>query len=258
MRRLLLTVLLVAGLPTALVGHAGAAERVVACGGDSNWPPMSYLMPGETQVKGMSPDVLRAVFANDADLDIQLRPWVRCLTEVTRADGADIVMSFLRNPEREKQFLFSRSYASLTPAYIYLARRYPVPPVRSLGDLSQFKVCALRGASTSYTKLPATAIDSGSSGYASLIGKLNLEHCDVVVDLQEILLGHQKLGVIPLDANLHSIALLPQTEPHPLYFGVSKDNPRAAKLVERMDRGIADLQRTGALAKLLATYQLSK
>ncbi len=256
MRRLLFLLLLLAGLPLAQA--APTAERVVACGGDSNWPPMSYLAPGETQVKGLSADVLRSIFTNDVDLNIQLRPWVRCLTEVTRADGADIVMSFLRNPEREKQFLFSRSYVSLSPAYIYLTRRYPTPPVRSLADLSQLKVCALRGASTSYAKLPPSAIDSGSSGYASLIGKLNLEHCDVVVDLQEILLGHQKLGIIPLDASLHTIALLPQTEPHPLYFGVSKDNPRAAKLLERMDRGIADMQRTGALAKLLASYQLGK
>ncbi len=250
--------LFIAGLVIGIATAAAASERVVACGGDSNWPPMSYLLSGETQVRGMSPDVLRAVFASDTDLEIQLRPWVRCLTEVTRGDGADIVMSFLRNPEREKQFLFSRTYASLTPAYIYLARRFPTPPVRSLGDLTQLKVCALRGASTSYTKLPAAAIDSGSSGYASLIGKLNLEHCDVVVDMQEVLLGHQKLGVIPLDINQHTIALLPQTDPHPLYFGVSKDNARAAKLVERMDRGIAELQRTGTLAKLLATYQLSK
>ena len=258
MRRLFLLVLLAAGLPIVLLGRATAAERVVACGGDSNWPPMTYQAPGETQVKGLSADVLRAIFANDTDLAIHLRPWVRCLTEVTRADGADIVMSFLRNPERDKQFLFSRPYANLTPAYIYLSRRYPTPPVRSLADLSQLKVCALRGASTSYSKLPPSAIDSGSSGYASLIGKLNLEHCDVVVDLQEILLGHQKLGIIPLDASLHTIALLPQTEPNPLHFGVSKDNPRAAKLVERLDRGIAELQRSGALAKLLATYQLSK
>ncbi len=250
--------LFIASLAIACSTAAHAAERVVACGGDNNWPPMSYLVPGETQVRGLSPDVLRTVFGSDTELDIQLRPWVRCLTEVTRADGADIVMSFLRNPEREKQFLFSRTYASLTPAYIYLARRYATPPVRSLGDLAQLKVCALRGASTAYTKLPAAAVDSGSSGYASLIGKLNLEHCDVVVDMQEVLLGHQKLGVIPLDANLHSIALLPQTEPSALYFGVSKVNPRAAKLVERMDRGIADLQRSGALAKLLATYQVSK
>ncbi|MES2950001.1 MAG: transporter substrate-binding domain-containing protein [Pseudomonadota bacterium] len=238
--------------------EASAANRVVACGGDSNWPPMSYATPDDAQVKGFSADVLRTIFSSDTDLLIQLRPWVRCLTEVTRNDGADIVMSFLRNPEREKQFVFSRSYASLSPAYIYLANRYPAPPVRVLADLARLKVCALRGASTSYTKLPVDAIDAGSSGYPSLVGKLNRGHCDVVVDMQEVLLGHKKLGIIPLVAGQHTIALLPETEPHPLHFGISKDNPQAAKLVDRLDRGIQNLQRSGMLAKMLASYQLGK
>ena len=250
--------LLIAGLLIGLSAQVNAADHVVACGGDSNWPPMSYATPDDAQVKGFSADVLRAIFAEDTDLLIQLRPWVRCLTEVTRSDGADIVMSFLRNPERDKQFLFSRAYASLTPAYIYLSNRYPTPPVRSLTDLARLKVCALRGASTSYTKLPADAIDAGSSGYASLMGKLNKEQCDVVVDMREVLLGHQKLGIIALVAGQHTVALLPETEPHPLHFGVSRDNPRANKLIERLDRGIQSLQRSGLLAKMQATYQLGK
>lgn len=255
MRYLLLTI---AGLSIGLTATVDAADRVVACGGDSNWPPMSYATPDDPQVKGFSADVLRVIFAEDTDLQIQLRPWVRCLTEVTRSDGADIVMSFLHNPERDKQFLFSRAYASLTPAYIYLTNRYPTPPVRSLADLTRLKVCALRGASTSYTKLPADTIDAGSSGYASLMGKLNKEQCDVVVDMREVLLGHQKLGIIALVPGQHTVALLPETEPHPLHFGVSRENPKASKLIDRLDRGIQNLQRLGVLGKMQATYQLGR
>lgn len=249
---------LIAGLFLAMSAGVNAADRVVACGGDNNWPPMSYATPDNPQVKGFSADVLRAIFANDSDLLIQLRPWVRCLTEVTRADGADIVMSFLRNPERDKQFLFSRPYASLTPVYIYLSGRYPTPPVRTLADLGALKVCALRGASTAYTKLPPEAIDAGSNGYTSLMVKLNKEYCDVVVDMREVIQGHRKLGSIPLVAGQHTMALLPDTEPHPLHFGVGRGNPQANSLVERLDRGILALQRSGALAKLQASYQLSR
>lgn len=255
MRHLLL---LIAGLSLGLVTRVGAAERVVACGGDNNWPPMSYATPDSPQVKGFSADVLRAIIPSDKDLLIQLRPWVRCLTEVTRSDGADIVMSFLRNPERDKQFLFSRPYASLAPAYIYLSSRYPTPPVRTLADLAPLKVCALRGASTAYTRLPPESIDAGSNNYTSLMVKLNKEYCDVVVDMQEVIQGHRKLGSIPLVSGQHTVTLLPETEPHPLHFGVSRGHPQASSLVERLDRGIQNLQRSGALAKMLATYQLSK
>ncbi|MES2581426.1 MAG: transporter substrate-binding domain-containing protein [Pseudomonadota bacterium] len=255
MRHLLL---LIAGLLIGLCAQADATSRVVACGGDNNWPPMSYASPGDPRVNGFSADVLRAIFPNSSDLQIQLRPWVRCLTEVTRSDGADIVMSFLRNPERDKQFLFSRPYASLTPAYIYLSSRYPRPPVRTLADLAPLKVCALRGASTAYTRLSPDTIDAGSNGYTSLMVKLNKEYCDVVVDMQEVIQGHRKLGSIPLVAGQHTVAPLPETEPHPLHFGVSRSNPMAGALVERLDRGIQNLQRTGALARMQASYQLSK
>lgn len=219
---------------------------------------MSYATPDDAQVKGFSADVLRAIFANDNDLLIQLRPWVRCLTEVTRSDGADVVMSFLRNPERDKRFLFSHPYVNLTPAYIYLITRYPKPPVRTLADLSRLKVCALRGASTAYTKLPPDAIDSGANSYASLIAKLNREYCDVIVDMQEVIQGHKKLDGIPLVAGRHTVALLPETEAHPLHFGVSRSNPQATNLIDRLDRGIQNLQRSGVLAKMQATYQLGK
>ncbi len=255
MRHLLL---LIAGLSLGLTARVDAAERIVACGGDNNWPPMSYATPDNPQVKGFSADVLRAIFPSNNELQIQLRPWVRCLTEVTRSDGADIVMSFLRNPERDKQFLFSRPYASLTPVYIYLSSRYTRPPVRALADLVPLKVCAVRGASIAYTKLPPEAIDAGSNGYTSLMVKLNKEYCDVVVDMQEVIQGHRKLGSIPLVAGLHTVALLPETEPHPLHFGVSRSNPQALSLVERLDRGIQNLQRSGALAKMQASYQLSR
>lgn len=250
---------LLAGLSLGFISPGHAAERaVVACGGDNNWPPMSYATPDDARVKGFSADILRAIIPSDRDLLIQLRPWVRCLTEVTRSDGADIVMSFLRNPERDKQFLFSRPYASLTPAYIYLSSRYPTPPVRTLADLVPLKVCALRGASTAYTRLPPESIDAGSNNYTSLMVKLNKEYCDVVVDMQEVIQGHRKLGSIPLVAAEHTVAQLPETEPHPLHFGVSRSNPQAASLIERLDRGIQNLQRTGALSKMQASYQLGK
>lgn len=235
----------------------GAAE-IEACGGENNWPPMSFTQPDAKQVDGLSADVLRAIFPGPSQVHIRLRPWARCLQDVQRSHGFDIVMSTLRNPERDQLFLFSKTYLSLTPAYVYVSARYAAPPVHQLADLTRLKVCALMGASTSYTQLPPGAVDHGANNYASLLGKLDRGYCDVVVEMKEVMLGFAKLGLLPLDFNRYQVAVLPGTEKFPLYFGVGKDHPQGAQLVARLDRGIRELQRSGKLADMVAKYQLNR
>ncbi len=241
-----------AGMPMA------RAESVSACGGDNNWPPMSFALPGSKQVEGLSADVLRAIFNDEASLHISLRPWARCLQDVQRNNGFDIVMSLFRNPERDQLFQFSKTYLSLSPAYVYASARYAAPPVQKLADLAKLKVCALPGASTTYTRLPPDAIDVGTNSYASLMGKLDRGYCDVVVEMQEVMLGFAKLGLLPMQTGSYQVALLPETEKYPLHFGVAKDHPHASELVNQLDRGIRELQRSGKLADMLTRYQLNR
>jgi len=231
---------------------AGAADRVRACGGDGNWPPMSYVKTPGAAVEGLSAEVLRNIFT---DPKIELRPWARCLFEVQAREGFDIVMSVFKNPEREKIYLFSRSYHSLTPSYLYLAKRFSQAPLQALSDLEKYKVCSLHGSSTFYTKLPASAIESGATSYTSLMRKIERGHCDIVVDMQEVLWGFARLSLLPLDMSTYKIVGLPQTEKYPLHFGVSKDHPQAAQIIEQLDKGLAELQRTGKLTSIINKYQ---
>ncbi|MBC3916259.1 transporter substrate-binding domain-containing protein [Undibacterium sp. CY18W] len=235
-----------------VLSAAGAAERVRACGGESNWPPMSYVKTPGAMVEGLSADVLRSILN---DPKIELRPWARCLLEVQAREGFDIVMSVFRTPEREKIFLFSRSYHSLTPSYLYAATRFQTPPLQLLSDLEKFKICSLHGSSTFYTKLPASAIESGATSYVSLLRKIERGHCDIVVDMQEVLWGFARLGLLPLDMNAYRIVNLPQTEKYALHFGVSRSHPQALLLIDQLDKGLAELQRSGRLAGIISKYQ---
>ena len=234
------------------------ATEIEACGGENNWPPMSFIQSDTKEVDGLSVDVLRAIFPGPAQVRVRLRPWARCLQDVQRNHGFGIVMSALRNPERDQQFLFSKTYLSLSPAYVYTSARYAAPPVNQLADLAHLKVCALMGASTSYTQLPPGAVDHGANNYASLMGKLDRGYCDVVVEMKEVMLGFAKLGLLPLDFKRYHVVALPGTEKFPLHFGVGKDHPQAVQLVERLDRGIRELQRSGKLADMVAKYQLNR
>ncbi|MFZ6730413.1 substrate-binding periplasmic protein [Undibacterium sp. Ji42W] len=233
--------------------HDGrATETLRACGGDSNWPPMSYVKATGSLVEGLSAEVLRNIFS---DPKIELRPWARCLAEVQAREGFDVVMSVFKNPEREKIYLFSRSYHSLTPSYLYSAKRFPQAPLQVLADLEKYKVCSLHGSSTFYTRLPASAIESGATSYTSLMRKIERGHCDIVVDMQEVFWGFARLSLLPLDMSTYKIQSLPQTEKYPLHFGVSKVHPEAQKIIEQLDQGLLELQRSGRLTTIINKYQ---
>lgn len=234
------------------------AQSLRACGGDNNWPPMSYIAGDSDQPQGISVDILRMAFADRPDFAVSLRPWGRCLLEAQENRGFDIVMSLLRNPEREQQFLFTRPYLSLNPAYLYDQRRFTAPPIKRLADLSRYKVCALANASTNYTKLPAGSIDTGTPSYTGLLGKVDRGYCDVVVDMREVLMGFVALRMLPMETGLYRIEALPETERYPLQFGVSRKHPHAAELITAMDSTIQKLQSNGRLAGILAKYQITK
>ncbi|WP_394779003.1 substrate-binding periplasmic protein [Undibacterium sp.] len=229
------------------------AQSMKACGGDGNWPPMSYMASVSQHVEGLSVDVLRSIFPEPK---VALRPWARCLYEVQTMEGYDIVMSVFRTPERDKAFLFSRPYLSLTPSYLYATARYAEPPVKTLADLSHLKVCALHGASTFYTKLPPATIESGATNYSSLIKKIDRGYCDVIVDMREVFQGFSNQGMLPFNNGQYRIYPLPGTDKYPLHFGISRDHPQAAQLIEQIDRGLMDLQKNGKLALIIAHYQL--
>jgi len=239
----------------ALIGCQTGSAQVNACGGDGNWPPMSYQVPAGSQVDGISAEVLRAIFP---DIKIQLRPWPRCLLEVQTAQHMDIAMSALKNSDREKNYLFSRSYHALTPSYLYEVKRYPQPPVTRLADLSRLKVCALHGSMTSYSNLTAAQIDSSASNYDSLLKKIDRARCDLVIDMREVFFGFAKLGLLPFDSQQYRIVDLPETRQYHLHYAVSKTHPHAAMLVEKIDQGIAELQKNGRLAAIIRQYQFEK
>lgn len=250
MRTLLIIVFGLLMLPAA----SSQAQALHACGGDGNWPPMSYMTASSPRVEGLSADVLRAIFPEAPG--VALRPWARCLHEVEALEGYDIVMSVFKTPEREKVFLFSRSYLSLTPSYLYASSRYALPPIKSLADLSRFKVCALHGASTFYTKLPPAVIESGATNYISLIKKIDRGYCDIIVDMREVFQGFANLGMLPFNSGEYKIQPLPGTEKYPLHFGISREHPQGAQIIEQIDRGLAELQKNGKLNSLIGQYKL--
>ncbi|MFZ6798191.1 substrate-binding periplasmic protein [Undibacterium sp. Di24W] len=227
-----------------------ASEPIRACGGDSNWPPMSYISKETKSIQGLSVEVLKAIFLTPAP-EFKLRPWARCMAEVESMQGSDLIMSSFKTPDREQKFYFSRSYFNLTPAYFFSRQRFAQAPITTLKDLSQYKVCSLHGAATSYVGNAASKIESGATNYISLIRKIDRGHCEIVVDMKEVFLGLSKIGVAPFDAQHYQIVTLPETQQLPLHFAISKQNPQAKQILETLNKGITALEKNGKLKQLV-------
>jgi polar amino acid transport system substrate-binding protein len=233
----------------SLANFCQAQEPIRACGGDSNWPPMSYAAGPTKEVRGLSVNILKAILTPEPRF--ALRPWARCMAEVEAHLGFDVMMSSFKTPTRENKFFFSRSYFSLTPSYFYAVKRYPIAPISTLSDLLKYRVCSLHGAATDYTKLPEGFIESGANNYTSLIRKIDRGHCEIVVDMREVLMGFASLGLLPFDSHEYKIVALPNTEKYPLHFATSKGHPRARELLQELDKGLMLLQKSGRLKQII-------
>jgi ABC-type amino acid transport substrate-binding protein len=239
---------------SAGVCAADKPQPVEACAGDNNWPPMSYqILPGSA-IEGISSALLTEIFKKPSGLTISLRPWARCLFETESNSNADIAMSVFKTTEREKIFNFSTSYHSLTPSYLFSTNRYSQAPLQTLSDLAKFNVCSLHGAATPYTHLPKGKIESGANSYLSLINKIDQNHCDIVVDMGEVLSGLAILGQFPQNNTTYQVVPLPQTSAMPVYFAISKKNPRAIQLITTINHGIEAASNNGKMKAIILRY----
>ena len=248
----LFIVLLSTGAVAASVTETG---RLEACAGDNNWPPMSYQIDKGGQVDGISAALLGEIITSPGALTVTLRPWARCIFEVESHSKADIAMSMFKTTEREKVFLFSDNYHNLTPSYLFSTNRFSQAPILTLSDLNKFNVCSLHGAATQYTHLPAAKIESGANSYTSLINKIDQNHCDIVVDMGEVLTGLAILGQFPQNSTTYQVNPLPENTQIPVYFAVSKNHPRAKQLITMLNMGLNTLSHNGKMKAIIMRYR---
>ena len=221
-----------------------AQGAVVACGGDNQWPPSSYRMAAAADVQGYSPDVLHAVLGGKSAVQVRLMPFARCLALAEQGRQVQIVMAASRSPERERHFLFTRSYLQLHPVSLTLqfaqVGAKPLP------------WCGLNGFNYQAFGVSADAVDRGSSTYPDMLRKLRAGRCRGFVEFREVWQGLLKQGVLrPEELPPLKIQPLPGRSPVSLAFMVSKQYADAQGLRRRLDRGLQALQMRGGQRMLL-------
>ncbi len=220
---------------------------VVACGGDNQWPPSSYRLPGSSVVQGYSPDVLRAALADRVGVEVRLMPFARCLAAAEQGRQVQLVMAASYSPERAQRFLFTRSYLQLQPVQLTLTA--------PLAAATRLPWCGLNGFNYRAFGLSPAQVDAGSANYPDLLRKLQAGHCRGFVEYREVWQGLQKLGVAVAAGNpLLVMKPLPDSSPVRVHFMISRQMAGAERLREQLDRALLRLEASGQLTPMLARH----
>ncbi len=259
--------LLGAGAPATLRAEALTLKTVAVCDDVNEWPPFTYLAPGEAEkasrtgsgpqdVLGFSVEVLRSILApKGIGVRIELLPWVRCLRDVEAGAQFQMALNASANAERHKRFYLSDPVHATTPGYFYSRRRYPEgAPVHSAQDLASFRVCGVHGYNYSAYGLRDDQVDRGALNFGRVIAKLLADRCELGVGELEVVKASQHLGQpVAQDPDIAYARVpgMPKVEFHML---VSRQHPQGQALLQVLNHGLKDLRERGQLQAIHKRY----
>lgn len=183
----------------------------------TDWYPYTYQKNGKAS--GFEIEILDAVMKN---LNIQVEymnyPWKRCLNTL-KEDKADILVSLLKTPEREKYAYFPDTHISISKTVFFTKKDSRISFNGSYEALKDFNIGVIMGFSydEAFDKAAFLKIDS-SVDTRTLITKLLNDRHDLAAENQAVVTARaNQMGVGDkirfLDPPIHS---------EKLYVGFSK------------------------------------
>lgn len=247
--------LLISSLLLASQCHAAALR---ACISEVDLPPFAFRSGNTT--KGFSIDVLQQLLR---DTQHQLAvldrlPWRRCISQLQQGNY-HLALNARAGQFDDAELLASKPLYPLHYMYFYSRQRFPQGlRLRSLAELPHYRLCSLTGQGYEAFGIEAQQVDSGTSSYTALIGKLHNRRCELFIEAREVIAGH-----LLLDPQLASQLQDPKLDEAPLpgdntetalLLLISPQAQRSIGLHGRLNQGIETLQNNGTLARLMMKY----
>ncbi|NRR30354.1 transporter substrate-binding domain-containing protein [Oxalobacteraceae bacterium] len=242
---------------------SAGATTLQACADQAEMPPFAYAErtaggKGD-HIVGVSVDLLRQIGRKHGwDLNVVLLPWARCLAMV--ADHRiELAINIGLADAKASELRVSMPYFTMHNVYFYSRRARPQGlDLAQLSDVRKYHLCGLGGYRFEAFGIDTQMVDRGTTaGYEQLIQKLHLGRCDLFIDSRETMAGqyliNPKLRTLLVDGTLVSKPL-PGSPTRTLYFGVASGSGNSAALLEQLNRGLAALEKTKELDKLLNRY----
>lgn len=237
MRRWLTAALLVL---TASQAFGNNNKDIAFCHDNKDRPPRFYAHDGEWQ--GRDVDALKRLFADSPwRYRLDAIPWRRCLQNTQAGQQHQAVLSATYNVARTEHYYFSKSYYSLTPAYLYKTNAdQETPLITRPADFEPYRVCGLAGFNYVDFGLSHAHIDRGAKDLPQLVDKLMAERCDIAITNLEVMQALRQRGDISLTKDL-ALRAIPDTSPERHYIMISRHAPHAKRLLRFINQGIERL-----------------
>lgn len=231
------------GLCFILLGTARAAELTVYT---EESAPYHYTKDG--RVEGIATDMLRqACMRARIACDIQMMPWARAYAQ-TRHTPNTLIYSMVRNPEREKDFLWISPIATET---MWIYGRPDSPALRSIADLKKVKTGVINGSSgvafLHNAGVPASAMDLANSTESNF-RKLAADRIQFLVSTESRMQTELTRFQLPFPL-AKRIKLQEATS----YFAMNRQSDPA--LVRALRQALASVASDKTMAEPKATYQ---
>lgn len=232
-----------AAAPLALRAQAGAAPRLRLVA--TEFPPYTT---AALEGGGIASAITRAALERAGwVMELQYRPWVRALSELQQ--GAwDGVIGAWQSPERERFMAFPRPLG-ITNKIGFLARAGSAIAVHDLSKLAGLKIGTVRDyanpAAFEQAKLQRDeAVDDLSNLRKLLAGRIDLALIDkgVAFHLLQTQLREAATALTWLE---------PAVAEMPLYTALSRSKPGLQTRLAALNKGLAELQASGELARML-------
>lgn len=239
-------------LASQAVAQPMAGTTLNICGDAANWPPYTFVKDGKTQ--GVDIDILHAILpVYRIRFKVEMLDWKRCL-EGTEKNTYQIALSATRNKERQRKFIFTRPYYSVSTNYFYSKRQHPTGfQIHSPEDLLYHHVCGLHGYNYNTFGIDSNQVNRSSRNYDQLIKRTMAGRCDLFLANREILAGFSILGKHYNDSDMVS-AQIPGARNDDFHMLISKRYRYRKALKQLLDKGIEQLEQTGGLKAIINHY----
>ncbi|MGL6040514.1 MAG: substrate-binding periplasmic protein, partial [Deefgea sp.] len=187
--------------------------------------------------------------------NIERFPWKRCVN-MGAAGMADIVVNVPTAQIDPKPFLISEPFAQMHSVFYTTKNRFPKNfTIKDLEELKSYAVCGMLGDEYDSYGIQTQFVDTGAKTLAALINKTELGRCDLFIEKREVMAARAANDPELKKSILRFVERpLPEEEPLGLHFAISRRTPNAAALLAQINRSIAELKKTGQIARWQANY----
>lgn len=256
-----LAILVLPLIPSLARAELPKNSSIQMCEDSEEWPPFTYRKrengtPTNT-VTGFTVDVLTQILHKQkVSFKIDFLPFTRCTAEVKAGKKYQLITNASYNEERARDYLMTRPVYLTSSYYFYSRIHHPKGlTINTLADLKKYRVCGIHGYNYKTYGLDADEIDQSETTFKSLAKRLQINSCDLFIEKKEIMAGFAVIGEPNyLEDKRLGYAPVPNVPPTPFYMLISRHYRYGQDLLEVLDTGLEEMERSGQLKKLLQQY----